>query len=168
MNGKYNLVDTHDKLKALDDILMNKDAPRYRLLGFDTETNGLRLFKTTVVGFSISYDKNSGYYVPLLRWVPDEESRRERSVDKVKYSACMEGKLQCVWTGEFFDEFVPPSTYQAVARLPFIVEYLRRWLTQTNLLMHNASFDINQTFINFGVDLKENLFCDTSLLLHVL
>lgn len=168
MKYKYNLVDTHEKLKQLDAILMNGDAPKFKLLGYDTETNGLQLFKTTVVGFSISFDRYSGYYVPLLRWIPDESSRKERSVDKVKYSACMDGKLQCVWTGEIFDEFVLPHQYNAKERLPFIVKYLERWLSKTNLLMHNASFDINQSFINFGVDLKENLFVDTSLLLHVL
>lgn len=168
MNQKYNLVDTREKLQQLDAILMDGDTPRFRLLGFDTETNGLQLFKTTVVGFSISYDRHCGYYVPLLRWVPDETSRRDRSVDKVKYSACMEGRLQCVWTGEFFDEFVSPQVYAASTRLPFIRDYLARWLTKTNLLMHNASFDTNHTFINFGVDLKDNIFLDTSLLLHVL
>jgi DNA polymerase I-like protein with 3'-5' exonuclease and polymerase domains len=168
MNQKYNLVDTKEKLQQLDAILMDGEAPRFKLLGYDTETNGLQLYKTTVVGFSISYDRHSGYYVPLLRWVPDESSRRERSFEKVKYSACMEGRLQCVWTGEFFDEFVPPSVYNAKERVPFIVEYLKRWLTKTNLLMHNASFDINQSWVNFGVDLKDNLFVDTSLLLHVL
>src|SRR5437773_1173161 len=124
MNQKYNLVDTHEKLAELDAILMNGDLPRFKLLGYDTETNGLALFKTTVVGFSISFDRHSGYYIPLLRWVPDESSRRERSFEKVKYSACMEGRLQCVWTGEFFDEFVLPSVYDAKARLPFIVYYL--------------------------------------------
>lgn len=168
MNQKYNLVDTREKLQQLDAILMNGDVPRFKLLGYDTETNGLQLFKTTVVGFSISFDKHSGYYIPLLRWVPDESSRRERSFEKVKYSACMEGRLQCVWTGEFFDEFVLPQVYNAKIRVPFIAEYLTRWLTKTNLLMHNASFDINHTWINFGVDTKENLFVDTSLLLHVL
>lgn len=168
MNLRYNLVDTHEKLKQLDAILMDGDTPRFRLLGYDTETNGLQLFKTTVVGFSISFDRHSGYYVPLLKWVPDETSRRDRSVDKVKYSACMDGKLQCVWTGQVFDEFVTPAEYSAATRLPFIAEYLERWLTNTNLLMHNASFDINHSFINFGVDLKENLFLDTGLLLHVL
>lgn len=168
LNLKYNLVDTHEKLAELDAILMDGDKPRYQLLGYDTETNGLLLYKTTVVGFSISFDETKGFYVPLLRWVPDESSRRKRMFEKVEYSACMEGRLQCVWTGEFFDEFVPPSVYKAAERLPFIVEYMKRWLTKTNLLMHNASFDINQTFINLGIDLKENLFCDTSLLLHVL
>lgn len=168
MNLKYNLVDTHEKLKELDAILMDGDTPRFRLLGYDTETNGLQLFRTTVVGFSISFDRHSGYYIPLLKWVPDESSRRERSVDKVKYSTCMDGKLQCVWTGESFDEFVMPQVYAAATRLPFIAAYLKRWLAKTNLLMHNASFDINHTFINFGVDLKDNLFLDTSLLLHVL
>lgn len=168
MNEKYNLVDTHEKLAQLDVILMDGDVPRFKLLGYDTETNGLQLFKTTVVGFSVSFDRHSGFYVPLLKWVPDESTRRKRSVDKVEYSACMEGHLECIWTGEKFHEFVTPAEYNARVRLPFIVKYIERWFTKTNLLMHNMSFDINQTFINFGVDLKDNTFVDTGLLLHVL
>lgn len=168
MNQKYNLVDSLEKLKQLDALLMDGDKPRYQLLGYDTETNGLALHRTTIVGFSISFDSKSGYYVPILKWVPDESSKKDRSVDKVVYAACMEGKLQCVWTGATFDEFVLPKDYDAKKRIPFIINYLERWLTKTNLLMHNASFDVNQTFINFGVELKNNLFVDTSLLLHVL
>lgn len=168
MNLKYNIVDTKEKLQQLDAILMDGDTPRFKLLGFDTETNGLALYKTTIVGFSISFNRHSGYYIPILRWVPDESSRRERSFEKIKYSACMDGRLQCMWTGEFFDEFVKPHEYDAKTRIPFIIEYLKRWLSKVNLLEHNAPFDTNQTFINFGVDLKDNIFIDTSLLLHVL
>lgn len=168
MNQKYNIVDTHEKLQQLDAILMDGDTPRYKLLGYDTETNGLALYKTTIVGFSISFDKNSGYYIPILQWEPDEKSRRIRSFEKVKYSACMEGRLKCIWTGEYFDEFVKPHEFNAKARVPHLVSYLQRWLTGTNLLMTNASFDINQTYINFGVELKNNLFVDLGLLLHVL
>jgi DNA polymerase I-like protein with 3'-5' exonuclease and polymerase domains len=168
MNEKYNLVDTPDKLRELDDLLMDGDAPRYKLLAYDTETNGLALYKTTVIGFSVSFDKHRGFYVPLLRWVPDEGTRRDRSVDKVKYSACMEGKLQCVWTGEFFDEFVTPEKYNLRERFPAIPFLIERWFGHTNLIMHNAPFDVNHTFINTGVDLKNQVFVDTALLLHVL
>lgn len=168
MTLKYNLVDTPDKLLELDKILMDSDEPRYKLLAFDTETNGLDLFKTTVVGFSVSFDRNTGYYIPLLKWVPDEASRRDRSVDKVKYSACMDGKLQCVWTSDFFDEFVTPQQYNLRERVPFIPAFIERWFSKTNLIMHNAPFDVNHTFINTGVDLKNQVFVDTSLLLHVL
>lgn len=168
MNQKYNLVDTREKLAQLDAMLMDGDKPRFKLLGYDTETNGIPLYKTTVIGFSISFDKHSGYYVPILEWIPDESSRKDRSVDKVKYSACMDGKFKCVWTGDYFEEFVTPTEYDAKTRIPFIIEYLQRWITTTNLLMHNASFDVNHTFINFGVESKHALFCDSALLLHVL
>jgi DNA polymerase I-like protein with 3'-5' exonuclease and polymerase domains len=168
LNQKYNLVDTLEKLQEFDRILMDGDTPRFKLLGYDTETNGLQLYKTTIVGFSISFDQHSGFYIPILEWVPDESTRYDRSYEKVKYSACKDGKLRCIWTGEMFDEFVMPHEFDAPKRIPFIIEYLRRWLTKVNLVEHNAPFDTNHTLINFGVDLKDVLFVDTSLLLHVL
>jgi len=168
MRAKYNLVDTEEKLRELDKILMDGNKARYNLLAYDTETNGLRLHKTTVVGFSISFDSEIGYYIPLLKWVPDEASRKKRRVDKVEYSSCMEGKLQCVWTGEVFDEFVTPKEYNLKGRYPVIPALLERWLCSTNLVMFNAPFDINMTYITTGVDLKNNLLGDLALLFHIL
>lgn len=168
MNEQYNLVDTHEKLAQLDAILMDGETPRFKLVGFDTETNGLLLYRSTIVGFSISIDRHKGWYIPILKWVPDESTRYERSFEKVKYSACKDGRLQCIWTGEFFDEFVKPHEFDAKARIPFIIQYLKRWLQKANLIEHNAPFDTNQVFINFGFDIKNNLFVDTGLLFHVL
>jgi DNA polymerase I-like protein with 3'-5' exonuclease and polymerase domains len=169
MREKYNLVDTVDKLRELDKILMDGDKPRYEILAYDTETNGLNLHKTTVVGFSISFDSKSGYYIPILKWKRDEESLAlNRSYKKVKYDRYLDGKLECVWTGELFDEFVLPSVYNLKERFPLIPALVQRWLGQSKLIMHNAPFDINHTFINMGVDLKDQLFVDTGLLLHIL
>lgn len=168
MRDKYNLVDTVEKLKELDRVLMDGGAPRYPLLAFDTETNGLHLYKATMVGFSVSTDSKHGYYVPILRWVPDEESRSTRSFEKVQYDCCWEGKLYCPWTNEFFDEFVKPSEFNLRERFPLIPALIERWFTKTNLVMHNAPFDINQTWINAGVDLTDQLLVDTGLLVHVL
>ena len=52
--GKYNYINTEDKLQALDEFLMDGDEPRFKLQAFDTETNGLELYKTIVVGVSQS------------------------------------------------------------------------------------------------------------------
>ncbi len=168
MRMKYNLVDTIDKLKSLDKILMDGDKARYPILSYDTETNGIPLYKTTVVGFSISFNKDSGYYIPLLKWVSDPASKYIRSYKKQKYEAYKHGWLECVWTGERFDEFVTPQEYNIKERFPFIPALVERWLTSTNLYMWNAPFDVNHTFINMGVELKNNLFLDGGLLVHAL
>ena len=169
MNGKYNLVDTVEKLKELDKILMDGQTPRYKVLAVDTETNGLSLYKTTVIGFSLSFDQNSGYYIPFLKWERDESSRKVRTYKKVKYpDHCKDGKLKCVWTGELFDEFVTPQEYNIRERMPLIPALIERWFKSTNLYMWNAPFDINHLFICTGVDLKDNLLLDGSLLVHVL
>lgn len=169
MREKYNLVDTTEKLKELDQILMDGDKPRYEFIAYDTETNGLALHKTTVVGFSISFDSKTGYYIPLLKWEVDPKSfRKNRSYKKVKYDRYLEGKLKCVWTGAEFDEFVTPKEYNLQERFPLIPALLNRWLSQSKLIMHNAPFDVNMTFINTGVDLKNQVFVDTALLLHIL
>ena len=168
MNEKYNLVDTVDKLKQLDAILMDGSKAKYPILAYDTETNGLQIYKTVVVGFSISFNQHQGFYVPLLKWVVDPKSFRVRSYKKVKYDAHMKGHLECIWTGEKFDEFVTPDEYNLKQRFPLIPNLLERWLTNTNLYMWNAPFDVNQTFINAGVETKNNLFLDGGLLVHAL
>jgi DNA polymerase I-like protein with 3'-5' exonuclease and polymerase domains len=137
-------------------------------MSFDTETNGLGLYTSTMVGFSVSFNDYSGFYIPILEWVPEEKSRRKRTVDKVEYSACMDGHLRCVWTGESFPEFVKPHEFNMRERLPNLVYYLQRWFANSSLVMHNGPFDVNQTYINAGVELKQALYLDTGLLVHVL
>lgn len=165
MFNTYNRIDTLDKLKDLDTFLMLGDKPKYQLLAYDTETNGLNLYKTTLIGFSISISRYQGFYIPFLEWIPDETSLKERSIDKVKYKSYMTGNLRCVWTGEIYPEFVLPENYSIPS---FIVDYMKRWLTNTNLIMLNAPFDTNHTYINTGIDLKDNIFADIGLMSHII
>jgi DNA polymerase I-like protein with 3'-5' exonuclease and polymerase domains len=143
---------------------MEGDKPRFQLMAYDTETNGLDLFKTVVIGFSFSTDSKSGFYVPLLYWKPDPKSEKLRSIDKVKRLIFLEGELECAWTGKTYPEFVTPAEYQPP---DFIKAYLKRWFEGVNLIMHNAPFDVNHTWVNFGVDLKDNVLMDTALLSHI-
>lgn len=168
MNGKYNTVDTVEKLKELDKILADKD-----LLAVDTETNGILLYRSTVVGFSISFNRHSGYYIPLLKWVPIEKSLKKRKKDKVEYMSYMDGYLQCVWTGEKFDEFVKPEEYNISQRFPLIPALAQRWFKGKRLIMWNAPFDRNMIYTNFQadgkpLDLKDEVFIDPSLMTHAL
>ena len=92
--NKYNILDTKDKLEWFDSLI--KDV---NLISLDTETNGLLLYKTTIIGFSISCDSSSGVYVPLLNWVPNEESSKNRKIKGIVHSCFMDGEFECVWTG---------------------------------------------------------------------
>lgn len=167
--GKYNLIDTKEKLKELDQFLMNPDGtPKFKLLAFDTETNGLHIHKSTMVGFSISTDSSSGFYIPILEWIKDPDSLKIKKIDKKPTRVFTEGKLRCVWTGEFFDEFVTPKEFNIWKRVPFIPAFMNRWLTKTNLVMQNGPFDVNIVWSNTGIELKDVLFSDVSLMAHIL
>lgn len=169
LSAKYNLVDTVEKLKILDKILMDGSNPKFKILAYDTETNGLLLHKSVVVGFSVSYDDKKGWYVPFLVWEKDPKSKKVRTYKKEKYPEHhKDGKLKCIWTGDLFDEFVTPNEYKIKERMPLIPALIERWFGSTNLYMWNAPFDVNMTYVNTGVDLKNNVFLDGALLVHVL
>ena len=159
LSTKYNTLDTLDKLEWYDTIIKDKD-----LIALDTETNGLLLYKTTIVGFSISFDSDSGVYIPLLKWVPDRNSIKSRRVKGISYSCYVDGHFECVWSGKCYNESVLPSVYQPPS---FIKDYLRKWTIGKNIIMHNAPFDVNQIYINYGIDLAPYVFMDTALLSHI-
>lgn len=165
---RHNLIDTPDALRDLDRHLMTDDKPRFEYLAYDTEANGLRLHLSTIVGFSISTSPTEGFYIPLLRWVPDLSSLKTRTKDGVKIESYMRGNLRCIWTGEDFPEFVTPQEYDIKNRVPFIPAFLERWLTPAKLHMWNAPYDVCMTDICTGVNLGDALWLDGSLLVHVL
>lgn len=164
--GKYNILDTPELLKQADEFLMDGDTPRFELIALDSETNGLDLYKTVVIGFSFSTDSKSGFYVPLLFWVPDVSSEKTKTLDKVKRQIYEHGVFVDVWRpGKQYQETVSPKEYQPPE---FVKKYMKRWFSNVSLLLHNAPFDINQIFVNFQVDLSDQLFLDTILLAHII
>jgi len=165
MKTEFVHVDTKAKLEALDKELLDKDLkPKFDLMAFDTETNGLHFFRNVIIGFSISTSAKNGWYIPLLEWHPDPASEKERSIDKVKRQIITDGWFVDAWTGKEYHEKVTPQQYQAP---DFIKKYMARWLTSHNgLLMHNAPFDCNMVAYNMGIYLGNHLFCDTRLLKH--
>lgn len=162
---KYNLINTPELIKAVDDYLMNPDGTnRFPITSYDTETNGLYLYKTVIVGFSWSVNNYQGFYLPLLEWVPDPGSLKSITKEKVKMDVYKDGHFKCVWTGQTYPEDVTPAQYKAPN---YIAALIKRWFGNTHLFMWNAPFDINHTFINFGVDLKNNLAIDGGLITHI-
>lgn len=163
--GKHNLINTPELITAADKFLIDPTGrPLHNLVSFDTETNGLNLYKTSVVGFSFSVDRYKGFYVPLLVWQPDLKSKKTKTKDGVKMDVFTDGHLVNPWTGKVHHEFVKPQDVDFPDWVPAI---LRRWFGDSQLFMWNAPFDVNHTYINFGVDLKTNLVADGGLLVHV-
>lgn len=160
--SKYNLIKTLDAIKALDAHLMEGDKCRFDRISVDTETNGLHFWKNVVVGLSLSTDAESGFYIPFLTWVPDTSVVKKKKDVGTVYP---EGQFQCVWTGKHYPENVTQAEYKAPE---WLAGYFRRWFTTTDLIMHNAVFDCLMIEFNFGVDLSQNVLCDTVLLKHVL
>lgn len=164
--GKYNYIDTVEKLEAMDAFLMEDDSPKFGLVSLDTETNGLELYKTIVVGFSISTDSKSGFYIPLLEWVPDPKSLKTKKIDGEPTQVYEHGWFEDVWRDrDRYEEFSTPKEYQPPKA---IVAFLARWMEGVNCIMHNGPFDVNQLFVNFGLDFTDNLLLDTALLAHIL
>lgn len=162
---KYNLINTPEAISAADKFLIAPSGkPLHPLVSYDTETNGLNLYKTSIVGFSWAVDRHMGFYLPLLVWQPDLKSKKSRTKDKVKMEVFTDGKLLNPWTGKFYDEFVKPKDVDYPDWVPAL---LKRWFGDSPLFMWNAPFDINHTYINFGIDLKHNLAADGGLLVHV-
>jgi DNA polymerase I-like protein with 3'-5' exonuclease and polymerase domains len=159
--SKYKLVQTLDDVAALDDFLMEDDKPKFERIAVDTETNGLAFWKDVVIGISLSTDSASGFYIPLLTWAPDT-SKPKKKKGETSYP---EGQFQCVWSGKLYPENVTQADYQAP---DWLAPMLKRWFRSVQLIMHNAPFDCLMIENNFGVDLSQQVFCDTLLLKHVL
>lgn len=163
---KYNCINTPELLDKLDRYLIDDDGnPKFNLMSYDTETNGLHYHKTAIVGFSLSVNNYQGFYIPLLVWVPNPKSLKSRTKDKVKMDIYEEGHLLNIWTGKIHPEFVKPKDVDYPEWVPTIIE---RWFGKSQLFMWNAPFDVNHTLINFGIDLGPNLVADGGLLTHIL
>lgn len=163
--GKYNLINTPELIEAADKFLIDPSGkPIYNLVSYDTETNGLQYFKTSIVGFSWSVNSQMGFYLPLLVWQPDLSSKKQKTKDKVKMEVYTDGVFINPWTGKTHPENVAPKDVDYPEWVPALI---KRWFGSSQLFMWNAPFDINHTYINFGVDLKDNLVADGGLLVHV-
>lgn len=162
---KYNYINTLELLGKLDSYLMNGDTPNFQFMSVDTETNGLALFKASVVGFSLSVNSKEGFYIPLVEWIPNETSKKVRTINKNKYEVFETGHFRCVWTGNIYPEFFMPHEYKMSEFIPALMQ---RWFSVVNLIMHNAPFDVNHIWTITGVDLANAVFLDTALLSHIL
>lgn len=151
---KEQILDTKEKLQKFD-VEWSRINPK--LITFDTETNGVDIYKDVIIGFSISINPDSGIYVPLLEWVPN--------LDSFKNSKYSEGKFKCIWDGKTYKETVTSEEYKAPN---FIIDYLKKWLNTSRFVAHNAPFDCNMVAYNFNLEIESRLFADTILLKHLI
>ncbi len=166
MFQKYNYINTIEAIQELDKYLMNPDGTKkFDIISLDTETNGLRLYKNTIVGFSLSVNNYQGFYIPLLEWIPDKSSFKKITKNKVKYDIFADGHFKCVWTGKEYPESFTYKDYNMIDLIPALFD---RWFNGARLIMHNAPFDTNMIYVATGVDLKDSVFMDTALLSHIL
>lgn len=122
-------------VQSKEDVLeLMKHIESSDIIAFDTETDGLNMRQGKIVGWSISGEIGTGYYLPTLVWNAETQELEEYLVD-----------------GQ--------SSHK-------ISMTLLSMLKGKKLVMHNASFDIRFTKNYFGIDLLEDLWVDTALLVH--
>lgn len=131
------IIKTEEELNLLKDSI---NSCKY--LTLDTETNGLSLHKSLIIGFSFSFNKDEGYYVPIWTWENN----------------C----LQSCWDTRTAPEFGTPQEFPP---LLFLEDFIA-FLSTKKLIMHNAPFDCGVIKTNFSIDLSSALFCDTKALKH--
>lgn len=159
--SKFNILDTYEKLENIDSYMVTSEGEsKHKYIAFDTETNGLHLHKTIIIGISFSANRKTGFYIPFLKWEPDTSYEKETKALGKHYP---NGNFKCIWSGKIYPENITPKDYAIPEK---IKNYIERWFKPAKLLMHNAPFDINHLFVNTGIDLKDSLFVDTSLLSH--
>lgn len=159
-NSGFTILNSWELLDAFDKHLTQG---KYPMLAFDTETNGLKFFRNVVIGLSISTDEHSGIYIPFLNWEPDLNSKKTKKIKKVEYEVYTDGQFRCQWTDKTYHEKVTPEEYRPPQK---IINYVKKWLKDKKLLMHNAPFDCNMVMYNHEMDLSLDLYCDTRLLKH--
>ena len=59
-NHEYHLTNDEDKINKLINLLNNND-----IFAFDTETTGLNIYSSSLVGMSFSVNAHEAYYIPL-------------------------------------------------------------------------------------------------------
>jgi DNA polymerase-1 len=125
---RYETITTRVGLEALLARIASKDV---RCLAFDTETTGLDVIESRPIGFSVSFEEGSGFYVPA-----HEAHLAAGNLSGLAVDA----------------DFSPVDAWQGLGRA------LR---DRTGLLVgHNLKFDVHQ-LLNVGVDIGPGPIADT-------
>ncbi len=158
------LIKTLAELKALQVALADKD-----FIALDTETTGIEK-DSEIIGVSVAADVDTGYYIVLSEWIPEEKfvdescamcesARRANAVT----SMCP----ACNGTGIVSRELKGHGHLNYLETKAGIKEFLQS-LVGRLLLMHNAGFDCWMISNNYGVELMPSVHTDTLVLAHLL
>ena len=124
----------------LEDLKPYIDLCKDKIIAFDTETTGLTYGEDKIVGFSISLDAWSGFYVPIRHKVRHEVSEKVDKLDENGNQVLTKaGRVSRVTkttvTYTDYEKNIDPK--EALDTLYEILTGAKR------VLMHNSEFDLN-------------------------
>lgn len=156
-NNLFRLITSIDELKEYAEKCKGKK------IGVDTETTGLSYYKDFIVGFSLSYDRYHGVYVPIRHQI--------RRVDKVKQTKRDEnGNILYTKTGKPRSETVNKYTdFENPCNLPAkeALDILYDIMLNANLnILHNSEFDLTMLKAE-GYDIMKLKTFDTTVLTYL-
>lgn len=91
---QFNLIRSIEQLK---DILKSKP----KKIGFDTETTGLNPELDRLVGISISFNKNVGYYIPIAHDDKFKDYNLGKEAIEIVYKALVEADIVFMFNSRF-------------------------------------------------------------------
>ena len=143
-----------DNFKLITDIEELKtyiEKCKDKLIAFDTETTGLTYGQDKIVGFSISLDEWSGFYVPIRHKIRHEVSEMVDKLDEhgnqvfTKAGRVSRTKKVTVTYSEYEHNINPKEA----------LDVLYEILTGSKrVLMHNSEFDLNMLKFE-GYDIRK-------------
>ena len=141
----FKLVTDIEELRSYIEICRDK------LIAFDTETTGLTYGEDNIVGFSISLDEWSGFYVPIRHKIRHEISEMVDKLDEngnqvlTKAGRVSRTKRVTVTYSEYEHNINPKEA----------LDVLYEVLTGAKrVLMHNSEFDLNMLKFE-GYDIRK-------------
>ena len=153
-NGERVLKIHTDKFKLITDIEELKtyiNLCKDKIIAFDTETTGLTYGEDKIVGFSISLDKWSGFYVPIRHKVKHEISEKVDRLDENGNQVLTKaGRVSRMTktTVSYTDYEHNINPKEALDTLYEILVGAKR------VLMHNSEFDLNMLKFE-GYDIRK-------------
>lgn len=107
-------------------------------IALDTETNGLNVRKSRIIGASFCTSIGVSFYLPVLSYDKETDT----------FNSIYIGNKDC----------------------ESILKYIFKFLKEENkkLITHNGSFDTAVIFYQYGVDLVDCLWCETTLAVHTI
>lgn len=127
-------------LKTLDELREYVDLYKDQRIAFDTETTGLTYGEDKIVGFSLSIDRWSGFYVPIRHKIRHEVSEKVDALDENGNQILTKaGRVKRI-TKTTVDYTDYEGNLPAKEALDILYEIL---LGAKRVLIHNSEFDLN-------------------------